>query len=221
MKAIILAAGRGERLRPLTDRVPKPLIEVGGKALIAHHLNNLAQAGIREVVINLAWLGHQIETALGEGGDFGLTITYSREPAGALETAGGIIRALPLLGEKPFLMLSADVFCDYSPGRLHRHHLQGLGHLIMVENPPHHPDGDFAITPSGRLREGSPTLTFSGIALLHPKLFDDWPAGRCALRPVLDKALAQRALTGEIHAGIWSDVGTTERLSAIRRQIET
>ncbi|NDY96562.1 nucleotidyltransferase family protein [Wenzhouxiangella sp. C33] len=218
---MILAAGRGERLRPLTDRTPKPLIEVGGKPLIAHHLERLAGAGFDQVVVNLAWLGEQIEQALGDGSSFGVDIAYSREPAGALETAGGIIHALPLLGNQPFLMISADVFCDYPLDRLRSRPLQGLGHLVLVENPAHHEQGDFALDAQSRLVNGAPAFTFSGLALLHPALFHGLAPGRLALRPVFEQAMENESLTGELYQGIWSDVGTADRLAAIRRQIAT
>ncbi|MEE4296522.1 MAG: nucleotidyltransferase family protein [Wenzhouxiangella sp.] len=221
MKAIILAAGRGERLRPLTDQTPKPLIEVGGQPLIAHHLHHLASAGIDQVVINLAWLGQQIRDAVGDGCQFGLQVSYSAEPEGALETAGGIIQALPLLGDEPFVMISADVYCDFSLERLCEMQLNHLGHLVMVDNPSHHPEGDFGLDEGGQLNRGQAALTFSGIALLHPGLFTGWPPGRRALRPVLEKALGAGQLTGEHHTGLWSDIGTIERLDDIRRKIAT
>jgi MurNAc alpha-1-phosphate uridylyltransferase len=216
---MILAAGRGERLRPLTDQLPKPLIEVGGKPLIAHHLDHLARAGFEQIVVNLAWLGEKIESALGDGSAFGLSITYSHEPPGALETAGGIIQALPLLGDEPFALISADVYCDYSLVKLRRRRLRGLGHLVLVDNPSHHPHGDFGLDHQAQLVKGRPALTFSGIALLHPRLFDGQPPGRLALRPVLEQAIDGSQLSGEVHQGLWSDVGTSERLASIRQQI--
>jgi MurNAc alpha-1-phosphate uridylyltransferase len=216
MKAMILAAGRGERLRPLTDETPKPLIKVAGRSLIEHHLHHLANAGVAEVVINLAWLGEQIQNMVGDGRQFGLTVDYSPEPEGALETAGGIIQALPLLGDEPFIMISADVFCDFPLEQLCRWPLDKLAHLVMVGNPSHHPQGDFALDGQGNLRRGRPALTFSGIALLDPKLFLGWPPGRRALRPVLEKALDAGQVSGQTHHGLWSDVGTPERLADIR-----
>ncbi len=219
MKAMILAAGRGERLRPLTDRLPKPLIEVGGTALIIRHLEALAQAGIDDVVINLAWLGEKIRQALGDGAAFGVSIRYSEEPPGALETAGGIIRALPLLGEQPFVMISGDVLCDFPLQRLRDHPLSGLGHLIMVDSPAHHPGGDFSIDGEGRLKSGG-GLTFSGLAVLDPALFNGLAPGRRALRPVFEAALSRGSLTGEHYRGQWSDVGTPERLRAAETLIK-
>ncbi len=218
VKAMILAAGRGERLRPLTDRIPKPLIEVGGKALIVRHLEALAAAGFSEVVINLAWLGEQIKAALGNGAAWGLSITYSEEPPGALETAGGIIQALPLLGDHPFVMISGDILCDYPLTRLRGAAPHGHGHLIMVDNPAHHPGGDFAIDGQSRLRSGG-GLTFSGIAVLDPALFAGLAPGRRALRPVLENAISSRSLSGEHYRGLWTDVGTPDRLTEAKNQI--
>ena len=219
MRAMILAAGRGERLRPLTDRVPKPLIEVGGKPLIVHHLEALARAGFGQVVINLAWLGEQIRQTLGDGQRWNLEIHYSPEPDGALETAGGIVQALPLLGEKPFLVLSGDVYCDYPLHQLRQGLPNSLGHLLMVDNPAHHPHGDFRLGGHGVLEKGSPALTYSGIGVLHPDLFRGLAAGRLPLRPLFDQAIAEQSLTGEHYAGLWSDVGTPERLTTIRRRL--
>jgi len=218
MKAMILAAGRGERLRPLTDRIPKPLIEVGGRALIIRHLEALAAAGFSEVVINLAWLGDQIKRSLGDGSAFGLSIAYSEEPPGALETAGGIIQALPLLGNQAFLMISADVLCDCPLEPLKSRTPQGGGHLVLVDNPAHHPAGDFAIDTQSRLRSGG-GLTFSGIAVLDPGLFAGLPAGRRPLRPVFEDAIVNQKLSGEHYRGLWSDVGTPERMRAAERAL--
>lgn len=213
MRAMILAAGRGERLKPLTDRTPKPLIEVGGKPLIVHHLERLARAGIGEVVINLAWLGDRIEAFLGTGSAFGLEIRYSREPTGALETAGGIRQALPLLGDAPFLAISADVLTDYPIERARDIELSGLAHLVLVNNPPHHPHGDFALE-SGRVRaHGARRLTYSGIALFDPALFAGLAPGHRALRPVLEQAIAESRIAGEHYLGTWADIGTPKRLA--------
>lgn len=219
MKAMILAAGRGERLRPLTDCTPKPLIEVAGKALIVRHLEALAAAGFAEVIINLAWLGEQIRAALGQGERWGLTIRYSPEPPGALETAGGIIQALPLLGDEPFLMISGDVLCGYPLAQLKGLRPPGLGHLVLVDNPEHHRQGDFAIAPGGLLQSGEPALTFSGIAVLDPALFAGLPAGRRPLRPVFEQAIARGGLSGEPYAGLWSDIGTPQRLADAERML--
>jgi MurNAc alpha-1-phosphate uridylyltransferase len=220
MRAIILAAGRGQRLRPLTDVVPKPLIEVGGKALITRHLENLAAAGIRSVVVNLAWQGDRIREHLGNGQAIGVDIVYSPEPPGALETAGGIRQALPLLGTEPFLVVSADVLSDYPYDRLIAKQPSGLAHLVMVDNPPHHPQGDFALNDQRLDPAGKPRLTYSGLGLFSPELFSDLSPGRRALRPVLERALASRQLTGEHYRGLWLDIGTPDRLAAARSRID-
>ncbi|NEZ03279.1 nucleotidyltransferase family protein [Wenzhouxiangella sp. XN201] len=215
---MILAAGRGERLRPLTDTTPKPLIEVGGRPLIVHHLERLSAAGVEEVVINLGWLGEQIADYLGDGREFGLQIRYSKEPPGALETAGGIVEALPLLGETPFLAVSADVLTDYPFERLTGIEPGGSAHLVLVDNPPHHPQGDFALR-DGQVRLASGDgLTFSGIALFRPELFRGLEPGRRALRPVLEAAIKAGRITGERYRGSWADIGTPDRLAAVRKR---
>ncbi|MGY6554005.1 MAG: N-acetylmuramate alpha-1-phosphate uridylyltransferase MurU [Wenzhouxiangella sp.] len=217
MRAMILAAGRGERLQPLTNRIPKPLIEVGGKPLIVRHLEALAAAGFSEVIINLAWLGDKIRAALGNGANFGLSILYSEEPPGALETAGAIVQALPRLGDQPFVVIAGDVLCDYAFDRLRPPTGKDLGHLVMVDNPEHHPGGDFALV-AGRLRNtAKPRLTFSGIGVYTPALFADLAPGRRALRPVFNAAIAADRLSAEHHRGLWCDIGTAERLTAAQR----
>ncbi|MDX5332467.1 MAG: nucleotidyltransferase family protein [Gammaproteobacteria bacterium] len=214
MKAMILAAGRGERMRPLTDTTPKPLLAAGGKRLIEYHLDALRAGGFREVVINTAHLGHQLEDALGDGRRHGLHITYSHEPPGALETGGGIRHALPLLGDAPFLVVNGDVWCDYP---LAPHTLAGndLAHLVLVDNPAHHPQGDFHLA-AGRVHcSGGPRLTFSGIGYYHPALFRELEDGRFPLAPLLREAMEAGRVSGEHHRGHWSDVGTPERLAAL------
>ncbi|NBB92544.1 MAG: NTP transferase domain-containing protein [Gammaproteobacteria bacterium] len=213
MRAMILAAGRGERLKPLTDHKPKPLIEVGGKSLIARHLERLADSGFEEVVINLGWLGERIVDHLGQGEAFGLHIQYSQEPPGALETAGGIVHALSLLGDAPFLAVSADVLTDYPFERAMQCEVTGAAHLVLVDNPAHHPGGDFALD-SGRVRrEGADCLTFSGIAVFDPALFAGLSPGRRALRPVLEQAILEGRVAGEHYSGRWADIGTPQRLA--------
>lgn len=210
---MILAAGRGDRLRPLTDQTPKPLLKVGGRGLIEHHLVRLADAGFSEVVINLGWLGEQIHQALGDGQAFGLQIQYSQEPPGALETAGGIIHALPLLGKQPFAAIAADILCDFDYAELRAPEAPTLASLVMVDNPPHHQQGDFALD-AGRLAlAGGNRLTFSGIAVYHPALFAGLEPGRRALRPVFEAAITAGRLAGIHHRGYWSDIGTPERLA--------
>jgi len=213
MRAMILAAGRGERMRPLTDHTPKPLLQAGGRALIEHHLGHLARAGYREVVINLAHLGDQIRARLGDGAAYGLHISYSPEDQ-ALETGGGIRRALPLLGDAPFLVINGDVWCDHplSPPSLAP---TDLAHLVLVNNPEHHPNGDFALH-GGRVREqDGDRLTFSGIGWYRPELFRALPEGRFPLAPLLRQAMARDQVSGEHHPGRWLDVGTPERLAQL------
>jgi MurNAc alpha-1-phosphate uridylyltransferase len=213
---MILAAGRGERMRPLTDRTPKPLLPVAGKPLIIWHLERLARGGFHEVVINHAHLGDQIEALLGDGDAWNVSIRYSAEPQGALETAGGIANALPLLGNAPFLVINGDIFCDWNVGRA-RDALapDKLAHLILVGNPSHHPDGDFSLD-DGKVSAGMTKLTFSGIGVYRPELFADIARGTPAkLAPLLNDAIAAGQVSGEYHAGRWVDVGTPERLVAL------
>lgn len=218
MKAMILAAGRGERMRPLTDHTPKPLLTVGGKPLIVWHLERLAKAGFKEVVINHAHLGAQIEEALGDGRTWNLKIQYSPETT-ALETAGGIANALPLLGDSPFLVVNGDVFAEIDFGALQ---LNGpnLAHLVMVDNPPQHPDGDFALS-SGKINnEGNHKLTFSGLGVYDPDLFATVERGQAAkLAPLLRSAMVEGLVTGEHYQGIWHDIGTPERLAFLDKQL--
>ncbi|MDD5299382.1 MAG: nucleotidyltransferase family protein [Gallionella sp.] len=237
MKAMLLAAGRGERMRPLTDRTPKPLLEAGGKPLIGWHIEKLVRAGIRELVINHAHLGAQIEAALGDGSRFGARIRYSHE-ASALETAGGIANALPLLGDQPFAVVNSDIYCDYDFVHLTERAamLQASGdaaHLVLIDNPPHHPNGDFLLH-NGRLvpppspaggggGEGLPTkLTFSGIGIYRPSLFKDIPRGGTApLAPLLRAQIALGKVSGEHHRGLWVDVGTPQRLAELDKQLRS
>ncbi len=219
MKAFILAAGRGERMRPLTDHTPKPLLTVRGKPLIEWHLEKLAAAGVREVVINLGWLGEKIAAHLGDGAHFGLGIVYSQEGWPALETGGGLHHALPLLGDAPFLLVNGDVFTDLDFAPLLARGLcpDELAHLLLVPNPPQHPRGDFALH-EGWVRDAEPRLTYSGIALLHPALFSDCTAGAFPLAPLVKRAMAAGQVSGQCHAGRWSDVGTPERLAALQAE---
>jgi N-acetyl-alpha-D-muramate 1-phosphate uridylyltransferase len=216
MKAMILAAGKGERLRPLTLHTPKPLVRAGDVPLIEYHLRALAAAGFREVVINHAWLGQQIEDYLGDGRQFGLSICYSPEGE-PLETGGGIFRALPLLGDKPFLVVNGDIWTDYDFSNLQRP-ITGLAHLVLVDNPQHHPTGDFALI-SGQVVDNSPKsrLTYSGMAILHPRLFDDCEARAFKLAPLLREAMGEGLVSGEHFTGQWVDVGTHERLAEVER----
>lgn len=221
MRAMILAAGRGERLRPLTDSIPKPLIEVGGHSLIEHHLQKLAQAGFREVVINLAHLGDMILAALGDGSRWGLNIHYSQEPEGALDTGGGILQALPLLGDSPFAVINGDVYSDYPLARL-RAIKCSHAHLVLVPNPEHNPAGDFLLQGGYVSRDwGSDDetrLTFSGISVYHPRFFDTTADGRFSVVPMLFAAAELNRVTGEIYRGNWHDIGSLERLEKLRGQ---
>ncbi|MFA6699749.1 MAG: nucleotidyltransferase family protein [Thiomicrospira sp.] len=220
MIAMILAAGRGERLRPLTDDCPKPLMQVGERCLIEYHLLKLAQQGVACVVINHAWLGDKIEAALGCGSRYGLKIEYSAEPEGGLETAGGIIQALPKLGDRPFWVINADVFSALDFAQLPRDLAEGsLAHLMLVPTPSFKPQGDFGLTPAGRVTAQG-EWTFSGFSLLSPALFDGLAPGRRALAPLLREAMAQGAVTGEVYQGYWSDIGTLSRLEAARNWLK-
>ena len=217
MKAMILAAGKGERMRPLTLHTPKPLVRAGGVPLIEYHLRALKEAGVHEVVINHAWLGQQIEDYLGDGERYGLRIAYSPEGE-PLETGGGIFRALPLLGDQPFMVVNGDVWTDYNFKAL-RMPLAGLAHLVLIKNPAHHPDGDFSLI-DGQVRDSRDAgtrLTYSGIAVLHPKLFAGCRDGAFKLAPLLRAAMDQGQVTGEHFTGRWVDVGTHERLAEVER----
>jgi N-acetyl-alpha-D-muramate 1-phosphate uridylyltransferase len=218
MKAMILAAGRGERMRPLTDHTPKPLLSVGGKPLIVWHLERLAKAEFKEVVINYAHLGEQIEQALGDGSAWGLRIQYSPETT-PLETAGGIANAMTLLGDAPFLVVNGDVFTEIDFGALQLVS-PNLAHLVMVDNPSQHPDGDFVVD-SGKINDqGVPKLTFSGVGIYHPALFVDVEPGQAAkLAPLLRSAMIKGLVTGDHYQGVWHDIGTPERLTFLDKQL--
>lgn len=216
MKAMILAAGKGERLRPLTLHTPKPLVRACGVPLIEYHIRALAEAGFGELVINHAWLGEQIEAYLGDGDRFGVRIRYSPESE-PLETGGGIHHALPLLGDAPFAVINGDIWTDYDFLALKKP-LTGLAHLVLVDNPDHHPDGDFVLAEGRVAEEGAGSrLTYSGIALLSPRLFDGCSAGAFKLAPLLRRAMAVNDVSGERHPGRWVDVGTLERLAEVER----
>lgn len=214
MPAMILAAGRGERLRPLTDITPKPLIEAGGRSLIEHHLVALARDGYRRIVINHAHLGEQIETRLGDGSRYGMRIEYSREGERALETGGGIHRALPLLGEDAFVIVNADVWTDFPFGTLTPP--RGLAHLALAPNPPHNPRGDFALAGDAVSNEGADLYTYTGIAVLRPALFTGCSPGAFPLAPLLRAAATRGKVSGELYRGAWRDIGTPDSLRALR-----
>jgi MurNAc alpha-1-phosphate uridylyltransferase len=223
MMAMLLAAGRGERMRPLTDLTPKPLLQVGGKPLIVWHIENLAHAGINELVINHAHLGRQMESTLGDGSRYGVHIRYSDEGT-ALETAGGIAFALQLLGEQPFAVVNGDIWCDYDFARLPAlaaDMQQDHAHLVLVNNPPQHPNGDFGLH-DGRVTEAGPKLTFSGIGLYRPELFMHIPRGsKAPLAPLLREQIAAGKVSGEHHRGLWVDAGTPQRLAELDTQVRS
>ncbi len=216
---MILAAGRGQRMRPLTDEVPKPLLPVHGKPLIEYHIEALVRGGIRDIVINLAWRGGQIRDWIGDGARYGINITYSDEGAGALETGGGIFRALPLLGDAPFWLINGDIFSAYD------YSVRGLsdgmlGHLVMVANPRHNMAGDFSLVAGKVTRRATRTLTYSGMAVLNPGLFAGAADGKFPLAPLLDAAIERGALSGECFEGRWVDVGTPERLADLEQLLQ-
>jgi len=223
IKAMILAAGRGKRLRPLTDETPKPLVPLCGKPLIEYHLEKLAQAGVKEVVINHAWLGSQIEQQLGDGSRWNIKIHYSAEPEGGLETAGGIINALPMLGDAPFLVVNGDVYCEMdftglvdkaknlAETVLNSEHDVSLGHLVLVPSPTHNPQGDFGLNKQSQvLPEGE--FTFAGLSVLNPKLFSGMEVDFIPLAPILRQAMQEGKISGQLETSLWSDIGTIERL---------
>lgn len=220
-RAMVLAAGRGERMRPLTDHCPKPLLKAGGKALIEYHLEALAAAGVREVVINLAWQGEQLRSVLGGGGRYGLTITYSDEGPSALETAGGIFRALPYLGDGPFLVVNGDIWTDWrlvegAEGKLG----DNWAHLYLVANPPHHPHGDFGLAGNRVVETGEPRYTYSGIGIYTPRFFTECRPGAFPLLPLLLRAIRAGKLGGEVYGGEWYDIGTPERLAELDARLQ-
>ncbi|MBU1215606.1 MAG: nucleotidyltransferase family protein [Gammaproteobacteria bacterium] len=228
MRAMILAAGRGERMRPLTDHTPKPLLLAGGKPLIVWHIERLVRAGITDLVINHAHLGRQIEQALGDGARFGAHIAYSDEGS-ALETAGGIAFALPLLGDGPFAVINGDIWCDYDFGALHTRATalassDDMAHLVLVDNPEHNPKGDFGLH-AGRVANSAlntqhSALTFSGIGLYQPALFSTIPRGsKAPLAPLLRAQIALDRISGEHHRGLWMDIGTPQRLDELDKQL--
>jgi len=221
MRAMILAAGRGERMRPLTDTLPKPLLEVHGKALIIYHIEKLAQNGFKEIIINIAHLGAKIEEVLGDGSQWRVKIFYSDErESGALESAGGIIKALPLLGEETFMVVNGDVFCDYefdSSFELG----EKMAHLILVANPEHNPEGDFGLEGADVFNESENMFTFSGIAYYNPKLFENRELQKAPLAPLLRSAIAKKRISGELFTKKWHDIGTPKRLQEINNENKT
>jgi N-acetyl-alpha-D-muramate 1-phosphate uridylyltransferase len=219
VRAMLLAAGRGERMRPLTDTVPKPLLPVGGKPLIVWHLQALRRAGIREVIINTSWLAQQLHAALGDGQQYGVTIHWSDEGPVALETAGGIIQALAFLGPEPFLVVGADVWSDIDFARL-RLEPHSLAHLVLAENPAHHPRGDFGLSEGKVVERDSGRFTYTGIGLYTPEFFAGYaPPIRLPLIEPLRRAIGAGRLSGELYRGAWCDVGTPQRLAQLEAQL--
>lgn len=214
MKAMILAAGRGERMLPLTDHKPKPLLKIGNSSLIEHQIHRLKNAGYVDIIINIAWLGEQIKQTLGDGRELKVNIQYSDEGEAALETGGGIFKALPLLGNDYFLVVNSDIWCNHllSPPQIKNN---PLAHLILVDNPEHNSQGDFALD-SGLVKNSNPQLTFSGIGWYHPDLFSGCKPGKFPLAPLLREAAEQNRVSGEYYQGEWQDIGTPERLQQIQ-----
>jgi N-acetyl-alpha-D-muramate 1-phosphate uridylyltransferase len=212
--AMILAAGRGERLRPMTDTIPKPLLRVRGEPLIERHVMGLARAGVERIVINLAWLGSQIREYLGDGSRYGATIVYSEEQPRALETAGGIFRALPHLGPAPFTVVNGDIYTDF-PFETLRVAADRDAHLVLVSNPPQHPRGDFGLEQGLALGAAASQYTFSGIAMYRSAFFAGCTDGVSPLKPLLLRSMAAKRCSAELYTGVWEDVGTPERLSAL------
>jgi len=214
MKAMLLAAGRGERMRPITDSLPKPLVPVAGKPLIAWHLASLARAGFREVVVNTSWLAAQLHAALGDGGAWGVSITWSDEGPVPLETGGGIFRAVPLLGPGPFLVVNADIWTDIDFATLSLED-GAHAHLVLVPNPPHNVRGDFGLDGDLVVSRDTGRFTYSGVGMFRREFFDGASGERFPLLPLLNRGIAARRVRGELHRGAWSDVGTPERLAAL------
>ena len=221
MKAMILAAGYGKRLRPLTDHMPKPLIEVGGKPLLVYHLEKMAVAGFREIVINLGHLGHKIPDALGDGSAWGLSIQYSDEGPDPLETGGGLTKALPLLGNDPFLVVNGDVWCDLDFSSIPKALPPGDDVLLyLVPQPTWREKGDFSLSDDGRVKDvATPNLLYAGMALYHPRILEGAKIEKFSIVPRLKAAITANRAGGILHVGIWDDVGTPERLEALRKTL--
>ena len=219
MKAMILAAGRGERMRPITDRIPKPLVPVAGKPLIVYHLEALARACVHDVVINLAYRGAQIREALDDGSRYGVRITYSDEGPEPIETGGGIFKALPLLGAQPFIVVNGDIWTDFDVATLPPLDDGAHARLVMVPNPPHVASGDFAVNGDYVIESDKDRFTYSGIGVFSPEFFHDCQPGRFPLRPLLNRAIAARKLKGQVYRGVWLDIGTPQRLAELEASL--
>jgi len=216
MKVMILAAGRGERMRPLTDATPKPLLMAGSKRLIEYHLYNLAIAGFKDVVINVAWLGQKIIDTIGNGEKYNLNIVYSNEGDQALETGGGIYNALPLLGSEPFLVVNGDVWTDYPLKQLYNFSLKDKAHLVLVNNPEHHPEGDFSISENRLSEDGVNKFTFSGIGVYSADFFNGHHQKKYPLAPMIREYISENNISGELYTGKWMDIGTEQRLQELK-----
>jgi MurNAc alpha-1-phosphate uridylyltransferase len=217
VKAMILAAGRGERMRPLTDATPKPLLEVGGKPLVQYHIENLAAAGVREIVINLAWLGAKLREAIGDGTRFGVRIDYSDEGDAALETGGGICKALPLLGSEPFIVVSGDIWTQF-PFESLRLDSGDVAHLVLVPNPEFHAQGDFGLA-DARVTESGPRYTYANIGIFAPEFFAGRKPERFPLGPLIREWIGRGKVSGEIYEGPWHNVGTPRQLAALDAEL--
>lgn len=218
MKAMILAAGRGERMRHLTLRTPKPLLKVQGKSLLEHNIERLRDSGVKDIVINVCYRAKQIIRKIGDGSRLGVRVQYSHEEEGPHGTGGGIRKALPLLGDEPFVVVSGDVWTDY-PFDFLKDKLKGDAHLVMVENPEFHPKGDYRLIEKGLLEKGEPRLTYASIAILHPRLFSNCKSDSFSLAPVLEEAMKNRRVTGELYDGDWYNVGTPQILQGLRKKL--
>lgn len=217
--AMILAAGRGERLKPITDTIPKSMCFVAGKPLIEHHVLNLKKAGIKKIMINHAYLGYKIRQYLGDGQRYGLSIIYKPEPPGGLETAGGIINALPDLGHKPFLVVNADVFTDFSFKEMMALNTDHQAHLVLIKKPEYFKEPDFGLSSTGQVINGHAKFTFSGIACYHPALFDSFGLRRDSMTPLLRRWISTGKVSGHVYKGLWFDVGSPERLSTLNSSL--
>jgi MurNAc alpha-1-phosphate uridylyltransferase len=221
MKAMVLAAGRGERMRPITDRIPKPLVPVVGKPLIVYHLEALERAGVRDIVINLAYRGAQIREALGDGSALGVRIQYSDEGPDPIETGGGIFKALPLLGEHPFLVVNGDVWTDFDFGAMPALAPGADAHLVMVPNPAHVAKGDFGVEDGHIVQRDTDRFTYSGLGIYAARFFAGCQPGKFPLKPLLDRAIAARRLTGQVYRGVWLDIGTPQRLAELEAELNS
>ena len=215
---MILAAGRGERLRPHTDTTPKPLLKVGRWRLIEYQILALKKAGIDQVVVNVSWLAEEIRSVLGSGDRYGVEIIYSDESGQSLETGGGVIQALPMLGSEPFIVCNADVWTEFDYAKL-KPKKNYLAHLVLVDNPAHHPDGDFSLQDNRLLKRGKNSLTFSGIGIYQAEFFAGLTGGRHLLAPLLDAAIEKNSISGEIYRGKWYDIGTPARLDQLKKYL--